>query len=99
MPLTHWERTLFARAREYIASGRLPRTVPASLWAGPGSGTAKCSLCEKTIEPEHIEYELPGGPFGVQARFHLRCHAMWQFAADDAVRTAPGQSQDAGHFG
>jgi len=92
MPLTDWEKTLFARAREYVATGRLPRTVPVSLWAGPGSGTAKCSLCAKTIEPEHIEYELPRGPDGTQARFHLRCHAIWQLAANDGVRTATVKS-------
>ena len=91
MPLTDSERTLLARAREYVATGRLPRTVPASLLAGRGSGTAKCSLCAKTIDPEHIEYELPGGPNGSKAHFHLRCHAIWQLAAEDGVRTATMQ--------
>jgi hypothetical protein len=81
MPLTDLERALFARARERIVEGSLPRTVPESVWAGPGSCEA-CGLCESTIEPEQVEYELSGSD-GVRFRFHMRCHAIWQLAASD----------------
>ena len=81
MPLTGNEKTLFERARKYIASGRLPRTVPASLGAGSGTG-ASCSLCGETIGSGQIEYEFAGAE-GVTFRFHMRCHAIWQLAVDD----------------
>ena len=83
MPLTEHEKALFALARKCIANGRLPRAVPASVWAGVGS-REKCSLCEQTIEPEQVEYELKGFG-GAIFHFHMRCHAIWQLAADDRV--------------
>ena len=83
MPLTDQERPLLTRAREYVASGRLPRTVPKSIFAGPGTGMS-CSLCDSPIEPWQVEYELSGG---VTLHFHMRCHAIWQLAASE---NAPG---------
>jgi hypothetical protein len=79
MSLTEREKALFALAREHITTGRLPRTVPKSFWAGSGTG-AMCSLCELTIEPGQVEYELTGAG-GVTFHFHMRCHAIWQLAA------------------
>jgi hypothetical protein len=79
MPLTDWEKTIYALARERISTGRLPNTPPATLAAGSGSGE-KCSLCEGIIKPEDIEYEF-SGPAGVQFRFHFRCHTIWQLVA------------------
>ncbi len=83
MPLTDREKGFFALARKHIGDGRLPRSVPASVWAGPGTG-ATCSLCELSIEAEHVEYELSGNG-GAIFRFHMRCHAIWQLAADDRI--------------
>ena len=83
MPITENEKALFALARKHIGNGRLPRAVPSSVWAGSGSRDT-CSLCELTIQPEQVEYELKG--FGdVTFRFHMRCHAIWQLAADDRI--------------
>jgi len=81
MPLTDREKELFARACDYIAIERLPRTVPGSVFAGDGK-CATCSLCEETIAPEQIEYEFTADG-GVTYRFHIRCHAIWQLAASD----------------
>ena len=83
MPLTGKEKALFALARDRITQGRLPHTVPGSVWAGAGSRD-KCSLCEQTIEPDQVEYELSGNG-GAMIRFHMRCHAIWQLAADDKI--------------
>ena len=84
MPLTGRERDLFVKAREFIASGRLPSTVPKSVGAGPGTGAA-CDLCGQSIEPNQVEYELKGnGTF----RFHMQCHAIWQLAAVDQISGA-----------
>jgi hypothetical protein len=83
MPLTGRELDLFVQAREYIASGRLPSTVPKSLGAGPGTG-ATCGLCGQPIEPNQVEYELKGDG-GERFRFHLQCHAIWQLAAVDQM--------------
>jgi hypothetical protein len=84
VPLTDREKALFALAREYIASGCLPRTVPASVGAGPGTDVA-CSLCKQTTEPRQVEYEFTGDD-GVMYRFHMRCHAIWQLAASHSTR-------------
>jgi len=83
MPLTNQEKELFALAREQISTGRFPRMLPASVWAGPGSRDT-CSLCRQTIEPAHMEYELAGYG-GETFHFHVRCHAIWQLAANDRI--------------
>lgn len=83
MPLTGRERDLFVQAREHIASGRLPSTVPKSLGAGRGTG-ATCSLCGQQIEPNQVEYELKGNG-GETFTFHMQCHAIWQLAAVDQI--------------
>jgi hypothetical protein len=83
MPLTENERALFALARERITQRRLPRNVPASVWAGSGTG-ATCSLCDQTIQRDQVEYELTGDR-GMTFHFHMRCHAIWQLAADDRI--------------
>jgi hypothetical protein len=81
MQLTTQEERLFARARERITSGFLPRTVPASVGAGWGSGET-CRLCDSAIEPKQVEYELAQHG-SATFRFHMRCHAIWHLAADD----------------
>jgi hypothetical protein len=82
MALTENEQALFALARERITQGCRPRNLPASVWAGRGTG-ATCSLCERTIQPDQVEYELTHD--GVTFHFHMRCHAIWQLAADDRI--------------
>ena len=85
MPLTENEEALFALARKLIANGTLPSAVPGGLaWAGCGTGET-CSLCELTIKPEQIGYELTGNG-GVTLHFHMRCHAIWQLAATDGAK-------------
>ncbi len=84
MPLTDRERALFARAREYVAAERLPRTVPKSVLAG-GGNDAICSLCDCAIGREQVEYEFTGDN-GATYHLHMRCHATWQLAASHGIR-------------
>jgi hypothetical protein len=86
LPLTDYEKALCAVARKYIATGHLPRTVPASVWAGLGSRHT-CSLCQQAIEPAHAAYELTDH-CGEAFHFHIGCHAIWQLAANDSELTA-----------
>ena len=85
MPLTNQEKALFALARQYVATGRLPRTLPASVWAEPGTRDT-CSLCQQPIEPAQVEYELVGHG-GETVHFHMRCHAIWELAANDRINS------------
>lgn len=80
MPLTQVENELRLRARDLIQRGHLPAVVPSKMWGGHGSAQC-CSLCDKPIQPDEIEYEINAG---VQQnlrtyRFHFMCHAAWQF--------------------
>jgi hypothetical protein len=84
MPLTEHEKALFALARKDIANGRLPRTVPRFIWAGSGIG-ATCSLCRLAIEPSQVGYEFSEYD-GLTFHFHMRCHAIWQLAAEDSTK-------------
>jgi hypothetical protein len=71
-------------ARERIEQSRLPRTKPARMWGGRGTGQV-CSLCDRPIldsEPEmELEYESAEALSVV--RFHLQCQSVW-----DEVRQA-----------
>jgi hypothetical protein len=79
MPLTDRKRALCTVARERIAQGNLPGTVPKSLGAGWGTG-ATCGLCDCTIERGQVGYEFTG-PSRVTFHFDMQCHAIWQLAA------------------
>jgi hypothetical protein len=72
------EDELRLEARRRVASGRLPREPQQYLWAGAGDGQS-CSLCDRPIAPQQIEYELqlktsPPTVF----RFHRICHQAWE---------------------
>jgi len=61
MPLTDRKTALYTVARERIAQGNLPGTVPKSLGAGWDTG-ATCGSCDCTIEcqlPVEIQPQRP----------------------------------------
>jgi hypothetical protein len=64
-------------AHERIVDGRLPVVVPVALSAGYGS-RAVCRLCEKSIEPEEVEYVVGDARDGRELPFHLACYSAWQ---------------------
>jgi hypothetical protein len=77
------EIDLRLRARKLMHAGALPTAIPHRTWGGNGSGEP-CSLCGNYIRPSDVEYELEVSDNAHQTayrfyRFHLMCHAAWQF--------------------
>ena len=72
------ETALRLLAKHKIEMAALPRAVPASAFAGRGSGLP-CSLCEQPILPDEYEYEFEYAKRGREIpRFHLRCQEIWR---------------------
>ncbi|HEX6080291.1 MAG TPA: hypothetical protein VF197_11710 [Methylomirabilota bacterium] len=74
-PLVH------ARVRNLIDAGTLPRRPPIELWGGPGSGR-RCTICERPILADDLEFELevPDVPRSLRPVLHVRCLAAWDVA-------------------
>lgn len=72
------ENGLRVEARLRVAAGRLPSQPQQYLWAGAGDGQL-CSLCDRPIHPQQIEYELQfsANPTALY-RFHRICHQAWE---------------------
>jgi hypothetical protein len=90
MPLMQDERALYAGALERIEAGELPGEVPKSVWGGKGGGDP-CALCGKHIRRNEVEYEVQDAADRVFL-FHLRCHAIWQFALSSEAERLGGES-------
>ena len=72
------EHELRLEVRRRIAAGRLPCEPQAYLWAGAGEGNF-CSLCDRVIDSQQIEYELQfGANPGTVYRLHRICHQAWE---------------------
>ena len=72
------EHALRLEVRRRIAAGRLPCEPQEYLWAGAGDGQL-CSLCDRVIDAQQIEYELQFGTHPqVIYRFHRICHQAWE---------------------
>jgi hypothetical protein len=69
---------LHRRARERIADGRLPARQTVKTFGGYGLD-ATCSLCDRRIARDEMEYEVETTSAGEARnyRFHLTCHATW----------------------
>jgi hypothetical protein len=77
------ELRLREQARAVIQSGKLPSRNPDRTWGGPGVG-ATCSVCEKPVTKEEMEFEIQFGRDGDNPRLdkfhvHIRCYAAWEF--------------------
>jgi hypothetical protein len=72
------EHELRLEARRRVERGQLPAKAQQYMWAGAGDGQP-CSLCDRPIDAQQIEYELQ---FNAQPaavlRFHRVCHEMWE---------------------
>ncbi len=90
MPLTSLENELRLRARELIHQGRLLCKHPMRMWGGNGTGQQACSLCERIITRDEVEYEIEheAGDRVHLSRFHFLCHAAWQLecAREQTIR-------------
>jgi hypothetical protein len=66
-------------ARRRVDRGMLPCRPQDRMWAGSGAGLP-CSLCDRPISPEQIEYELQfaANPSRLTYRFHRICHEAWE---------------------
>jgi hypothetical protein len=72
------EHELRLEARLRVARGRLPSQLQQYLWAGAGDGQ-QCSLCDRPIHPQQIEYELQFSTHPQTVyRFHRICHQAWE---------------------
>jgi hypothetical protein len=74
---------LHERARDLIDTGALPRKEPRALYGGFGGSDHHCTLCGSPITAKEVEYELEFAPEQGQrqliVRFHLPCHAIWDY--------------------
>jgi hypothetical protein len=71
------ESELRLEVRRRIAAGRLPCELEQDLWAGAGDGQT-CSLCDRVIDSQQIEYELQFSTRSEVYRFHRICHQAWE---------------------
>lgn len=84
------ERELRPIARQRIAKGQLRREVSARPWGGYGTGRP-CSLCDKPIQPDEIEYEIESIEVAAPTlRFHRVCHYAWRLECDRVKRRPRG---------
>jgi hypothetical protein len=63
--------------RRALASGTVPRERPVKVWAGNGSGKSVCVVCERTLTPRDVEYELEFES-RQSVTFDRHCHAVWE---------------------
>ncbi len=80
MPQTFQETELRPIARQRIAEGSLPCTLPSQVWTGPGSGKT-CALCGAPIPVHDFQHEvhhLGQDRLLKVFLFHIICHSIWQ---------------------
>ena len=74
------ETTLRMEARRRLTKGQLPSAPQQYLFAGAGHGQL-CSLCDRPIHPQQIEYDLQFNRGSLTVcRFHRICHEAWELA-------------------
>ncbi len=64
-------------AQQRIEGGRLPLMRPDHINAGYGSGDT-CCVCDQSIDPTKIEYEVAGPDKAHRLAFHFACYVVWQ---------------------
>jgi hypothetical protein len=74
-------------ARNKIDAQALPCISGERLWASHGKGET-CAVCDKTIEPRHVLYEVEAGG-STTIQFHLACHAAWVLECSASGTPAP----------
>ena len=77
------EPRLREQARAVIQSSKLASRNPDRTWGGPGVG-APCSVCEKPVTKEEMEFEIQfardgDNPGLDKYHVHIRCYAAWEF--------------------
>jgi hypothetical protein len=79
------EIRLREQARKTVQTGKLPARAPDRTWGGPGVGAA-CSVCEKPVTKQEMEFEIQFARDGKDLEagldkyhVHIRCFAAWEF--------------------
>ena len=70
------QSTLVERVRAKLLDGAFPRERPTTMWGGYGTG-GPCAVCDESILPAEIEYELDMPARGRRLRMHVGCHSLW----------------------
>jgi len=65
------------RAVERIQDGRLPCVSATGIDAGYGTGIL-CALCDQSIVPDKIEYDVTDPKSSTRMDFHFAYHEVWQ---------------------
>lgn len=75
------EAALQEKARDAIATNKLPNADPVRMWGGNGFGTC-CAICSNPVSPDEVGFELEfaegaegAGP--VEYHVHVRCFGVW----------------------
>jgi hypothetical protein len=71
---------------EAVASGRLPSSIPKTMWGGMGTGCT-CSVCLTPIDSEQVETEIQ--ELGQTYHLHLQCMAVWEALVAHGNGSAP----------
>jgi hypothetical protein len=76
------EESVRELAREALRTGKLPRRAPDRTWGGNGVD-APCTICEKPVTREQVEYEIQFAHDGAtpgldKYSLHIRCFAAWE---------------------
>jgi hypothetical protein len=86
--LKRLEQELRPIARQRIANGQLPREELTGVWGICPIGPQLCSLCDKPIQPDEVDYEIERvGAAPHTLRFHRVCHYAWQLECARAKRS------------
>jgi len=80
------ESALRERAKQLLATGRLPSSDPASSWAGSGRGE-RCCICQVLVRPDQIGFDLGFRmpQWEVELHMHSRCRIAWEQARASPV--------------
>jgi len=71
------ESDLHSRVLQRIKEGRLPVALSNNIYAGHGQ-EAQCDLCDQSIPPDNVEYDVDDPRGGKTLHLHSACHSAWQ---------------------
>ena len=71
------ESDLHSRVLQRIKEGRLPVALSNNIYAGHGQ-EAQCDLCDQSIPPDNVEYDVDDPRGGKILHLHSACHSAWQ---------------------
>ena len=82
------ENDLHSRVLQRIEEGRLPVALSNTIHAGYGQ-EAQCDLCDQSIAPDNVEYDVDDPRGGKTLHFHSACHSAWQHECALRLQDSP----------